>query len=243
MQTAQRNILLAGLAAASGSLDVWSYFGLAHIFVANMTGNTVLLGFSLAATQWAAAAGNAAAILSYICGVVLGTFLAEPIRQAVHGVRLDCNSAPWPARLQAVLCMELTLLSAAVSLELLRTPAMEGVSAHVLVCLAAAAVGVQSAAMVALEVPGVVTTYITGTWTTLAAGVARLLRRPHAAPANEAQLGLQAVVLTIYLLAAAGSGLLYRAGGRRWMGLLPFTLLLGVLAAGFFWQRRETTSA
>lgn len=36
------------LATAAGSLDGWSYFGLGHAFVANMTGNTVLLGMSLA---------------------------------------------------------------------------------------------------------------------------------------------------------------------------------------------------
>ena len=52
MTHTRQRILVVGLAAAAGALDSWSYVGLAQIFIANMTGNTVLLGASLAMGDW-----------------------------------------------------------------------------------------------------------------------------------------------------------------------------------------------
>ena len=40
----------------------------------------------------------------------------------------------------------------------------------------ALAMGMQSGAMVQLKIPGIVTTYITGTWTTLVSGLVRFAR-------------------------------------------------------------------
>jgi len=42
-----RNVLLLLLACVAGSVDAVSYVGLGHVFTANMTGNTVLLGLAL----------------------------------------------------------------------------------------------------------------------------------------------------------------------------------------------------
>src|SRR5580704_12648879 len=39
---------LATLTVVSGVVDAVSYFGLGHVFTANMTGNVVLIGFALA---------------------------------------------------------------------------------------------------------------------------------------------------------------------------------------------------
>ncbi len=47
MRSAERDVRLLILAASAGSADGWSYFGLGHAFVANMTGNTVLLGIAV----------------------------------------------------------------------------------------------------------------------------------------------------------------------------------------------------
>lgn len=47
MRRSERDALLLMLAIAAGSADGWSYFGLGHAFVANMTGNTVLLGIAV----------------------------------------------------------------------------------------------------------------------------------------------------------------------------------------------------
>ncbi len=47
MRSVERDSLLYILAASAGAADGWSYFGLGHSFVANMTGNTVLLGIAV----------------------------------------------------------------------------------------------------------------------------------------------------------------------------------------------------
>ena len=46
MRSVERDLRLLILAASAGSADGWS-FGFGHAFVANMTGNTVLLGLAV----------------------------------------------------------------------------------------------------------------------------------------------------------------------------------------------------
>jgi hypothetical protein len=47
--------LLLTLTVVTGLVDAVSYLGLGHVFVANMTGNVVFLGFALAGATGAAA--------------------------------------------------------------------------------------------------------------------------------------------------------------------------------------------
>ena len=72
----------------------------------------------------------------------------------------------------------------------------------------------QSAAMLQLKVPGVVTTYITGTWTILTNGLTLLAtRQPRLArekPKFEERLTLQAAVLVVYFLSAVLTGWAFR---------------------------------
>ena len=92
MKDSERDGLLLVLAAASGSADGWSYFGLAHSFVANMTGNTVLLGISIFHAH-----GDIAHPLLAIAGYVAGVALGEPRKPATSSqpaVSALCNSFP-----------------------------------------------------------------------------------------------------------------------------------------------------
>ena len=41
-------VFLVGLTVVTGLVDAFSYLSLGHVFVANMTGNVVFLGFALA---------------------------------------------------------------------------------------------------------------------------------------------------------------------------------------------------
>jgi uncharacterized membrane protein YoaK (UPF0700 family) len=71
--------------------------------------------------------------------------------------------------------------------------------------------GIQSAAVRRLNLPGVATTYVTGTMTTLIASITSKLRRSSpkpaaAAPARDGHTRLQAAVLVIYGFAAFASG-------------------------------------
>ena len=77
-----------------------------------------------------------------------------------------------------------------------------------LLATVALAIGMQSGAMVQLNIPGIVTTYITGTWTTMLSGMVRLATRgrqqaPQQNLEFEHRLLLQAGVLSVYFLRPA----------------------------------------
>ena len=238
MLATQREALILGLAATAGSLDSWSYFGLGHIFIANMTGNTVMLGYSFATRDWHHTFAAGAAIFSYTEGVFVGAFLSRPIRRLVR--QAPQGAILWPTRVTVILILQLLLVIAAALAASLLRPAQDTPSAYGLVCLGAVAVGLQSAAMYSLQLPGVVTTYITGTWTTIAHGVAQLLdgeERGRLKAVGFKRLGLQLAVVTVYCCAAAVSGLILRTFGHNALGWLPAALLACVTGASLAWAR------
>ena len=88
--------------------------------------------------------------------------------------------------------------------------------------------GVQSAAVRHLDVPGIATTFLTGTLTTIILSVARLAApstRRSELPANALR---QVVVLAAYLIGAALSGLA-ASHGTEAIAVLPFAAVLIVL--------------
>lgn len=233
MQARSRDSLVLTLAAAAASLDAWSYFGLGKVFVANMTGNTVLLGFSLASGAWSRVESSAMSLLAYAVGVFAGALAARPIRRVMASHQPDGEQPqPWPGRLTAILAGECAIVVAATALFLLFTPAEGSEGARLLIVAVAFSVGLQSAAMNAMKLPGIVTTYITGTWTTLFAGLAQLLdgeKKGRGKKVWEERLALQAAALAAYCGAAVISGFLYRTSGRVWVGCLPACLLVLVV--------------
>lgn len=226
MTTTARDVLLLVLAAASGAADGWSYVGLGHAFVANMTGNTVLLGLAIFAHH--DFVHPAIALAGYAAGAALAAFLtravvkdqtwARPISRVLlwEGLLLLFVGAAWAARIAGA------EWAAAIPLE-------------VLLGCAAVAVGMQSGAMLKLGIPGVVTTYITGTWTTLISGAVglRLIgkREPAAEKREfEERLLLQFGTLAAYFLAALLTGFLSGSLPVA-MGAVP---AIAVLAAGLY---------
>ena len=79
MASVERDVRLLVLAASAGSADAWSYFGLGHAFVANMTGNTVMLGLAVFQDH-----GDmlhpAIALGCYAGGAMLGSLLTERVQ-------------------------------------------------------------------------------------------------------------------------------------------------------------------
>src|SRR5690349_9343955 len=65
-------VLLVGLTVVTGLVDAFSYLSLGHVFVANMTGNVVFLGFGLAGVGGVAIAASLVAILAFILGAFAG---------------------------------------------------------------------------------------------------------------------------------------------------------------------------
>jgi uncharacterized membrane protein YoaK (UPF0700 family) len=225
----ERDVLLGVLAVSAGSADGWSFFGLGHAFVANMTGNTVFLGMSIFQKH-----GDPLHFLislaCYAAGVITGSLLTR-------NIQAESNSDLWPHALSRTLLLEALLLvlaeAAWITTRIHLTPSSNGtVPLTLLLGTVAFAIGLQSAAMLRLKIPGIVTTYISGTWTTLMSGLVRVKSTP--APEKnefEGRLLMQGAILAVYLLSAVLTGCLFRyvpAG----VGALPALSVLFVAIYG-----------
>lgn len=203
MKEAERDALLLLLAAASGSADAWSYFGIAHAFVANMTGNTVLMGAAVFHLH-----GDVVhpliAVGGYVAGTVLGTLITRKVRPGVV----------WDRRVTGTLFLESLILIASEAVWIATHHAPAPHTASLLLAFVAVAVGLQSGAMFQLRIPGVVTTYITGTWTAVTNGVTLLVTRQPRIERDKARyeerFAIQAAVLACYFLSAVLTGWAFR---------------------------------
>src|SRR6201996_2886969 len=64
--------LLLGLTLVTGLVDAFSYLVLGHVFVANMTGNVVFLGFALVGAPGFSIGASAVALVSFWFGALVG---------------------------------------------------------------------------------------------------------------------------------------------------------------------------
>src|SRR5260370_2735224 len=84
--------LLVALTLVTGLVDAFSYLALGRIFVANMTGNVVFLGFALAGAPGFSIAATLLALGAFIAGAFGGGALAA--RYGSHRARLLPIPAP-----------------------------------------------------------------------------------------------------------------------------------------------------
>ena len=68
--------LLVAMTVVTGLVDSFSYLLLGHVFVANMTGNVVFLGFAVAGAQGFSIAASLVALASFGLGSVFGGRIA-----------------------------------------------------------------------------------------------------------------------------------------------------------------------
>lgn len=209
MKDSERDGLLLVLAAASGSADGWSYFGLAHSFVANMTGNTVLAGMAVFQKG-----GDVSHPLLSLCCYAIGAASAAFFTRKIH------QGVVWARAITVTLLLEACIMAGAATAWVaihLHPPSSAAPLPYFTILLGciAFAIGLQSGAMLQLKIPGVVTTYITGTWTNLMTGLVRFASRKDREPRTqqrnfEERLLMQAGILTIYFLSAVLTGWLFR---------------------------------
>jgi uncharacterized membrane protein YoaK (UPF0700 family) len=212
-----RVLLLLGLTVVSAATDAISYLGLGHVFPANMTGNTVLLGIGLATGDLGGATRSATALGAFLLGAAAtGAAVPDRVSRQAFLVVVAVETA-----MLGGLCGWWTGIGAA---------APAGAARYGLVALAGVAMGTQSGMVRAMGVP-VSTTYITGTWTALSVGVAARLRRSsRTEPADPAPShALQALVVGAYLATAAGAGLAHATSGA-FASAVPVAVLLLLLA-------------
>jgi uncharacterized membrane protein YoaK (UPF0700 family) len=229
--------LVAVLAIATGALDAISFLGLGGVFTSVMTANMVLLGLS-AGRPDAALAGHAGVALAgfVLGGLAAGRFARPPGEPA----------RAWPGRVTVALGVEAAVLAAVAAGWEAAAGRPTGAGQFVLVCAAAVAMGIQSAAVRALGMPGLSTTYLTGTLTAVLGDLAALMGWPGRGPAGSgsagggsagggsagggsAPLGRRIGILVLLVTGAAVSGILVSQAPRL-APLVPLSLVLGVVA-------------
>ncbi|MFF3069619.1 YoaK family protein [Kitasatospora sp. NPDC057936] len=148
--------LLLVLTVVTGVVDAVSYLALGHVFVANMTGNVVFLGFALAGAANLSATASLAALAAFLVGALAGGRLADRLPE--HRGRLLRAAVA----AQAALVVVSTVLAAAAG------HTADPVR-YALIGLLALAMGGQNAVVRSLKVPDLTTTVLTMTITALAA--------------------------------------------------------------------------
>jgi uncharacterized membrane protein YoaK (UPF0700 family) len=152
---ATRTALTVLLAAGTGSLDALAFLALGKVFVSVITGNLVLLGIGLGGQgEHQVALRVAVAIASYAVGATAGAAIAG---------RAESDQPVWPGRVTTALLVELVLLAGFVGGWELAAARPAGAAQVALLGVAAAAMGLRSAAVNRLALPGFSSTYLTST--------------------------------------------------------------------------------
>jgi uncharacterized membrane protein YoaK (UPF0700 family) len=245
----RQSVLILFLVWVAGSVDAISYLGLGNVFTANMTGNAVLLGLSIGQGQMAAALRSLSALAGFGLGVAAGTLI----------VTRKGRMAGWTPAVTAALCVELAVLTCFMTVwHFLHLSRHEEAVLHLLIILSATAMGIQTATVAYLRLPGIVTTYITGTLATLVTGLVVWSRSGEgtsrdAATAIQAGKGgepesrwnerviLQASVFLFYGCAAIFSGVMY----EQWPSFVSISPLIAlvIVVAGVVALRRSELQA
>jgi uncharacterized membrane protein YoaK (UPF0700 family) len=198
---------------AAGSVDAITYLS-ARVFTANMTGNAVLLGISAGQGKGKAAASSLIALVAFVGGVMLGALVVG--EGDTSTASNDVRRAVW---LETFFLVVFAIVCFAPAYWQSRLTVL------LLIVSSGLAMGVQSAAVRRLKLPGIATTYITGTITSLFSGLVHHWRRPRqndrsASTPDEARvlatpgstktpLILQAEVFLSYTIAALGCAALH----------------------------------
>ncbi|MCX4437883.1 YoaK family protein [Streptomyces mirabilis] len=149
--------LMLILTVATGLVDAVSYLALGHVFVANMTGNVVFLGFALAGAQSLSALASIVSLTAFLLGALAGGRLGT--RFAMHRGHLLRTATAAQTVLVAVAVVVAAVSDGKVTTDV-RYP--------LIVCLGLA-MGLQNAVARRLGVPDLTTTVLTLTLTGLAA--------------------------------------------------------------------------
>ena len=151
-------VMLLALTVVTGLVDAVSFLTLGRVFVANMTGNIVVLGFAVAGTAEFSVLSSVLAILAFLAGASGGGYLAR--RAGTSRIWL-LSRAIW---LETVLVLLSLALSIAVAGD------VNGVAGHYgLIVILGLAMGMQNAVARRIAVPDMTTTVLTLTLTGLAA--------------------------------------------------------------------------
>ncbi|GAY13923.1 DUF1275 family protein [Mycobacterium sp. shizuoka-1] len=195
------------LTGGTGLVDAVSYLGLGHVFVANMTGNVVFLGF---------AANPHSGLSAALALIALAAFLLGALAGGAVGHRL-AGSRGWPMSVllaQALLLGAVAVAGAVFGIAALGRPAV--------VAALAFAFGLQNSTARRLAVPDLTTTVLTLTVTGLAAD-SRIAGGPGAKPVR------RFASIASMLAGAAAGALLVTVSVPLTIGLVAVCVLTGAV--------------
>lgn len=211
--------LLLTMTVVTGLIDAFSFFELGRVFVANMTGNVVMLGFALAGAPGFVWWSSLLAILAFVLGSMLGGLIT--VRTAGHRAR----------QLLVVVAAQIVAVAAALVVALVGpTPTFSegysGLRLGLLVTFLALGMGLQNAAARALKVPDLTTTVLTMTLTGVGADSSL-------AGGSGSRIGRRALSVVAMFVGALAGVLLLRAGLVVWVFIAALVLLavVAVVAA------------
>ena len=154
--------VLVAMTLVTGLVDAFSYLVLGHVFVANMTGNVVLLGFALVGAPGFSITASIAAIGFFVIGAVIGGRLG--LLFGHHRGRHLGNA----------MIVQGAFLSGGVVLAAIGNSTLSAGYRYGLIAFLALAMGVQNATARKLAVPDLTTTVLTLTLTGIASDAAIL---------------------------------------------------------------------
>lgn len=219
------------LPVVAGFLDAVGYLALLKVFVAHMTGTTVLLGIGLGRGEWRTLLTAGLAIPFFLSGVLVGF---EIERRAAQ------REFQRPLALQ--LGAETVLLSAftAIGVTIFRDEAPKTATAGyiLLLFLATCAMGIQTAALRKLGSLPLRTTSLTGNIAKAMEEIEKFIADPARRSERAQKLTVLASVWLVYLLGAV-FGAIALDRFDLWCLLLPIVVLIGSI----IWELKRPDDA
>lgn len=203
--------LLLLLTMVSGLVNSVSYLRLGHVFVANMTGNIVFLGFAVAGQHDLSGAASLVALLAFMVGAMVTGRV---------GGRVVQHRGRW---LALAIAVKVAFVAAATIVAVLAGDHLTEAVRYGLVVLLACAMGVQNAAARKLAVPDLTTTVLTMT----VAGLALDSRLAGGSSRHQGRRLL--AVLAMFVGAAIGGLLVLHVGVPAALTFNTFLLLFAGL--------------
>ena len=204
-------LLLILLTVVTGLVDAVSYLKLGHVFVANMTGNVVLLGF---------AAGGDSEFSVAVSLVAMGSFLFG----ALTGGRLGSSMGHRGRFLALSTYAQVSAVGAAFVVSLASYEVSGGISAYALAAFLAFAMGLQNATARRLGVPDLTTSVLTLTVTGLAAD-------SHFVGGTNPNVGRRLIAIAaMFVGALLGAFLIFHVGVSAALALALALLLINAIA-------------
>jgi uncharacterized membrane protein YoaK (UPF0700 family) len=209
-----RDLLLIALTVASGAVDAISYFGLGKIFSAFMTGNIVFLGFGIAEIE----GPDVLPVIIALSTFAVGSYVGLRITTQRSG-----ESSLWPRSVSLLLAFVAVAEACFLAAWLATAGHPSTDIADVLLALFSLAMGIQTAAVRSLGVPGVFTT--AGTFTLVA------LTETFAGSRPRVEVPRLVGVLVGLVAGAIGGGLLF-LHARSYAPVLPLVITVLVILLG-----------